>query len=260
MVPMTEGDSKDTLHRALDDLVAALPPPPELPPGFAGRARHRRELRLAGLLGSLAVLAAGAAVALTHNLSPGQATLQVTAPPPASSLGALSGTSPPARHSSTSRTLPPATSPTGPAMCSVAELIVSLGPPNGAAGSVYYPLRFHNRSALSCTLDGYPGVSFVSGPAGGQIGAPATRDQQSPARTLLIAPGGTVAAAVQVVDPYNYPTSGCQPVHAAGLRVYPPGSTAAVFLPLPGPACSVPVSAGSDLSVSPVVNNTTGQP
>jgi hypothetical protein len=35
-----------------------------------------------------------------------------------------------------------------------------------AAGSVYIPIDFTNTSGSACTMEGYPGVSFVRGPSG----------------------------------------------------------------------------------------------
>src|ERR1700751_4560834 len=46
--------------------------------------------------------------------------------------------------------------------CSSSALKVSLGPANGAAGTVFYPLNFVNTGKLGCTLRGYPGVSAVT--------------------------------------------------------------------------------------------------
>ena len=58
--------------------------------------------------------------------------------------------------------------------CATSALKVSLGPANGAAGTVFYPLNFVNTSKLGCTLRGYPGVSAVTS-SGRQIGSPASQ-------------------------------------------------------------------------------------
>ena len=59
--------------------------------------------------------------------------------------------------------------------CATSALKVSLGPANGAAGTVFYPINFVNTGKLGCTLRGYPGVSAVTS-SGKQIGSPASAD------------------------------------------------------------------------------------
>src|SRR5436309_3667308 len=58
--------------------------------------------------------------------------------------------------------------------CAVSDLYVSMGRKEGAAGSVYWPIRFTNTSTTSCALRGYPGVSSLD-TAHRQIGPAATR-------------------------------------------------------------------------------------
>jgi hypothetical protein len=49
---------------------------------------------------------------------------------------------------------------------------------------------------------------------------------------VLIRPGGSTTFVVRLVQAGNYPRSTCLPSAADGFRVYPPGSTAALYLPL----------------------------
>ena len=84
-------------------------------------------------------------------------------------------------------------------------------------------LQLRNIGPSACTLYGYPGISWVAGADGHQVGAAAVR------HTLASAPLDFVAAAA-------IPRSQCKPVPVRGLRVYPPGGKAALFLPLPTPA------------------------
>jgi Protein of unknown function (DUF4232) len=63
-----------------------------------------------------------------------------------------------------------------PALCNSATLSVTLGPSEGAAGTVYAPLRFSNRAGRSCVVQGFPGVSYVTGDRGDQVGQAAQRD------------------------------------------------------------------------------------
>src|ERR1700734_2524543 len=97
---------------------------------------------------------------------------------------------------------PPTTGPTTPATppstpsappCSTADLsaAVNTSPGGAAAGSTYYPMNFTNTSKSSCYLFGYPGVSFVTGPSGSQIGEPASRNPAVTPRTGILNAGGT---------------------------------------------------------------------
>ncbi|MBP1301771.1 MULTISPECIES: DUF4232 domain-containing protein [unclassified Curtobacterium] len=100
----------------------------------------------------------------------------------------------------------------------------------GAAGSTYVHLALRNTGSTTCTLQGWPGVSFVGGGSGEQIGAPATRDEASAHPTVTLAPGAVAVAPLKITQAENYPTATCDPVSADGFRVYPPGSTESLFV------------------------------
>lgn len=127
--------------------------------------------------------------------------------------------------------------PPAPGTCTAAQLSGSvqdqLG--GGAAGSVHRTLRLTNTSEQTCTVEGYPGVSFVDA-AGAQIGAPAARED-SAVVPLSVDPGSSVSAVLQQTNAQNYGEQ-CDLVPAAGLRVYPPGATDSIVLPQELPACS----------------------
>ena len=84
-----------------------------------------------------------------------------------------------------------------------------------AAGSSYYPIRFANVSGASCTLYGYPGVSFVTAQGGSQIGPAATRNPAAARPLVTLSPGQTVHAELQVVNAENYPPGRLRPGHRA---------------------------------------------
>jgi len=108
----------------------------------------------------------------------------------------------------------------------------------GAAGSTYVPINFTNTTGTACALYGYPGVSFVTGPAASQIGAPAMRAPNVSSISVMVASHATAHAWLQVVQAANYPASTCHPVTAHWLKVYPPGNTAASYIGHSFPACS----------------------
>jgi hypothetical protein len=125
--------------------------------------------------------------------------------------------------------------------CRTAQLALSLGRSEGAAGTIYYPIVFRNTSGSACALRGFPGVSSVGGDDGHQIGGAARRQLGRPARTVVLVPGAYGSAAYGQADALNYPKARCKPEHARGLRVYPPNAYAARYLPLAHLACSAPV-------------------
>jgi hypothetical protein len=89
-------------------------------------------------------------------------------------------------------------------------------------------LLFTNVGSSTCTLDGFPGVSFLD-VGGKQIGAAASRNRQ-PAKLITLRPHETAASALQVAEAANYPAASCRPRTAVALRVYPPGTRVAVIL------------------------------
>jgi hypothetical protein len=141
--------------------------------------------------------------------------------------------------------------------CATTDLngTVVLGQGGAAAGSAYYPLNLTNNSKSSCSLFGYPGVSFVTGPSGGsQIGQPATRNPAITPSTVVLTPGQTAHVTIQVVDALNYSKSACQPVKAHWLKIFPPGQFSALYVKFTALTCSakLPGHLGSPLTVDAV--------
>ncbi len=131
----------------------------------------------------------------------------------------------------------PARAREGASGCTTSGLVIWLynEPGGGTAGSVFYKLELTNLSGHACTLFGYPGVSAVD-LANGQLGAGASREAFGKPRTVTLAPGAGAQAVLRITDAGALP--GCRPVTAAGLRVYPPGQSAAKRIPFPFQACS----------------------
>ena len=124
--------------------------------------------------------------------------------------------------------------------CGTAQLEVTMATGRGgaAAGSYSKTLAFRNVSSRTCTMYGYPGVSFVGGGTGRQVNDPFGRRSEAAPALVTLAPGG--AAYVQVLFPSvdNYEPPTCRPVPVDGYRVYPPDETEAVFVADPQRACS----------------------
>ena len=122
--------------------------------------------------------------------------------------------------------------------CRTSGLVVWLDTQsNGTAGTIFYTVHFTNLSGSTCSLRGYPGVSAVS-LTGRQLGSSASRDTATPVRTITLRDGTTASADLGIVETGNFSTSTCQPVTAAGLRVFPPAQGAGKTIPFPFPACS----------------------
>ena len=107
---------------------------------------------------------------------------------------------------------------------------------SGAAGSVFYKLRFTNLSGHACTLAGYPGVSAVD-LRGHRLGREAAREP-SQRRAVRLAKGASATATLRIIQAGNFPSSTCHKTTAAGLRVYPPNQRTSKLVPFPFNACS----------------------
>jgi hypothetical protein len=126
------------------------------------------------------------------------------------------------------------------AACDTANLSVSLksNTGGGAAGSTYIPIEFTNTSDAACALYGFPGVSFVTGQNGSQIGAPAKRSGSFSDVTVTVASHATAHAGLQVAEAGNYPASSCHAVSAHFLKVYPPGNLDPAYVSYSDQTCS----------------------
>ena len=142
-------------------------------------------------------------------------------------------------HNPAGTSRPPGTAPVaaGEDQCASPDLQLSVGGGDAAAGTTYRSLRFTNVSGRPCTVQGFPGISYVTGDDGRQVGAPAERvgGRGDPIR---LAGGETASADVGFVNVHNYDAATCRPQAVRGLRVYPPGETAAKFVRLEGTGCA----------------------
>jgi hypothetical protein len=128
---------------------------------------------------------------------------------------------------------PTATSTSQPVQgqCATSNLSGSIGKGGGgAAGSVEVTLILTNNGSSQCSLQGWPGVSFVGGGNGTQLGNPAQFDRSTSHDTVVLQPGGTAQAPLKITRAENYPDSDCKPQPADGFRVYPPGATDSLFV------------------------------
>ena len=96
----------------------------------------------------------------------------------------------------------------------------------GASGGLH-----QHGPSRTCTLDGFPGVSYVTGASGSEVGAAAGRSGSG--SLVSLAPGSAATSLVRATNVENYPADQCGVTDVAGLRVYPPNSYDSVFLAYP---------------------------
>jgi hypothetical protein len=112
-----------------------------------------------------------------------------------------------------------------------------VGKGDAAAGTVYGALVFTNTGGKSCVIQGFPGVSYVAGSGGQQVGPAAVR-VGAKGKAITLAPGASAQAPVGFTQVRNYDEAVCRPTPVRGLRVYPPHETASIFVPLDGTGCA----------------------
>jgi len=171
------------------------------------------------------------------------ATRTASSPPPSAATSSASA----APTSAANRTSQPiAAAP----ICATSQLLVSVGGGSGQGANVTHTaVNFVNNGAI-CTLTGFPGVSFVAGTDGHQVGAAATRSGTP--RAVVLARGRVAHADMSIVAAEAFPPPKCRVTRADGLRIYPPNQKASVVLRRGGMACSS--AAVSPMGIGPVVS------
>jgi hypothetical protein len=113
-----------------------------------------------------------------------------------------------------------------PARCTSASIKVAVGAASGAAGTIYYPLRFTNVGRVACAVSGIPSVQPTTGAqadvARVNVGPPARRLDMSSSgygNPIRLAPGQRASAAFGVGETANYPPSACVPRNAQSLDI-----------------------------------------
>jgi hypothetical protein len=136
--------------------------------------------------------------------------------------------------------------PTGPATstattpvsdkqaCATAQLTLSAGDSNGAAGSSYDHYLLVNKGPTSCTLTGFPGVSFLNS-AGTMLGQ---AGRSTTTFTTVTLPVGQTASFMVKTSNIGV-DAGCSAATqtTATLQVYPPNQTTVLTVPSRQAAC-----------------------
>jgi hypothetical protein len=143
----------------------------------------------------------------------------------------------------------PSASPPGPGSgassgssvdrCRTGDVGVSVAERRGGGGLGHFGrlLVFRNVSSRSCSMYGYPGVSFMGGGSGRQVNDPFVRSGGSPV-SVTLAPDGLANVTLFFTQVGSFDPAQCVPVRVDGYRVYAPDEMAAVFVADPQEACS----------------------
>ena len=121
--------------------------------------------------------------------------------------------------------------------CASAQLTPSLGPPDGAAGTTFYPVILKNSGDAPCSMSGYPAVSFISGSDNHAVGVAASQDAESVIGVVVIQPGQSTSAKLGIVNAGNFPAD-CDAVPVSGLQVNLPGDTDPIIIGHADTACA----------------------
>ncbi|WP_438860620.1 DUF4232 domain-containing protein [Amycolatopsis solani] len=200
------------------------------------------------------VVAASAGVFALSACGGGGATPAASSSTPSTSASPTSttaSTATPSPSSSTPASSAPAAAPADNGLCKAGDVKLALGQGDAGAGSVYRPLLITNSSAKPCTIQGFPGVSYVAGADGHQVGKDAFREGTK-GNAVKLNPGQTAVADIQFVNVRNFDSGTCQPTPVKGLRIYLPQETASNFVPDETTACASTKIPGNQLAVKTV--------
>lgn len=160
----------------------------------------------------------------------------------------------PAGTTTTTATEPPAQADPGDGFCKAGDVTLSFGNGDAAAGTVYRSLVITNSSGRKCIVQGFPGVSYVAGSDGHQVGQAAFRTGTKGA-AFTLNKGDSVSADIGFVQVANFDPATCKPTATTGLRIYLPQDTASKFVPDPGTGCANTKIPGNQLTVKTVQKN-----
>jgi hypothetical protein len=209
-------------------------------PSLTSAARQRAAAGLAATCGMIAACGLIAACGSTPAPAGGTPPAQAVTSAPGSAASTATSTSGTAAPSASPTATSAAATQARLAGCLASGLQAQLGAGQGTAGTIYQVIVLTNTSASSCTLYGYPGVSFVTGAGGTQVGAPATRNHAVAATLLTLVPGGKANALLAIHDAGAFPD--CKLTSADWLRIYPPGDYGSLEVQYNAQTCANPAN------------------
>lgn len=151
----------------------------------------------------------------------------------------------PTTSTTTSTTTAPATTaPTTTVQalhtCVPAQLTVTAGADQGAAGHVGRQFHLQNSSSTPCTLHGYPGLGLL-GAGGKALPTTVVRQPGQPIATVTLAPGGSAYFTAVWASATGYANASCPT--STSLEITPPNNT--THLTVGGPAGTIQAYGGT---------------
>lgn len=180
--------------------------------------------------GALAAIAMAACGGTTTNAAPSPAAPSFTAEPSAPAAEP-SAPEPAATTDQTATDQAAVEHNAATPECRSGDLTLGLVDGGAATSHDFEILTFTNTSSRSCFIVGFPGVSYVAGDNGVQVGAPAVREGRIGPRVTL-AHGAVASTAVDSISTGVWDPAKCRPTPVRGFRVYPPDERASKFVPL----------------------------
>ncbi len=147
----------------------------------------------------------------------------------------------------------PAATAHDPQRCTSIGLRLAAGTETGGAGHVFVPVHLTNTGTAACALTGFPGVALVAGPSHAQVGHAAERQTGAPTPRVLLAPGRTATATVDLPNPAIRDERTCRPAAVDALRVLPPDETHPALVALPPGTTACSSDSEGVANVSPVM-------
>jgi hypothetical protein len=123
--------------------------------------------------------------------------------------------------------------------CKSNTIALSFGGSDAGMSQQEVVLRFTNTGSQSCAIGGFPGVSYVAGDNGQQVGAPAVRTGTIGA-SITLGPGQVASTVIHSVQAGVFDPNVCKPTPVRGYRIYAPDDRASMFIALPngGQGCA----------------------
>ncbi|MGD9956832.1 MAG: DUF4232 domain-containing protein, partial [Candidatus Nanopelagicales bacterium] len=219
---------------------------------------RRRMLTGGATLGVAAVVVGGSLALLGSPLTTGTPIQPGGSLSPTPSSEPSTGPTPPTTPSATSTA--PATTAARES-CTAADVTLSLGPADGAAGTAYYPVMIKAKPGVTCWTGGFASVQ-VTRPKGDPVGPAAENPPAADGRALVVEGAQVASFTVGIAESGNFDPAVCLPVVAVALQVMLPASSDPIAVPVPDgvTVCSGNVSAfGNQLTVGPIVAGPDGQ-
>lgn len=116
-----------------------------------------------------------------------------------------------------------------PAACASSQLKLSLSQGNGGGAGSQYPYIEFTNTGDTCTIEGFPGVSFTAD--GQQVGASASWSSGEQRKTITLQRGGVAHAPLQIVQAHNFDEATCKPKQPDAILVYPPHQKDTISIP-----------------------------